>query len=143
MEIKVYEKGKRDKDFYGWIGPFALNRTVSDEIHDRKYESVYDEPDRATWFIGLDGDELVGFCAIYESQNQVYLDNSYILPEFRGNGYGKELFAFRLEFALEIAAGRPIKGITMSPKQYKIYLQNGFVETSKRGRYWWMRRDTK
>lgn len=140
MYIKVYEKGQRDNEFYGYVGPFAMNRTVTEEMHDLQYGSIYDEP-YATWFIALDDDgKLLGFAAVFEKPkpNEVFLDNCYILPEHRGKGIGQELFKHRQEYAESIQGKRKIKAITKNDVQYHIYLKNGFVLTSKRGKYYWV-----
>jgi len=144
MKFVLYQKGQRDKKFYEWLGPYALDRSVSDEIHDRKYESIYDEPNIGTWVLAIAEDnKVMGFCAIYEKPKEVYLDNSYVDKVYRNKGIGKALFEKRLGIAKELSGGRPIKGITKSECQYKIYLKYGFVLTSKRGRYWWVKLDPK
>jgi len=144
MELVIYQKGKRDGRFYEWLGPYALDRSVSDEIHDRKYESLYDEPDIGTWVFAINEDKAVmGFCAIYEKPKEIYLDNSYVDKAFRNVGVGNKMFEKRLEIAKELSNGRPIKGITKSECQYKIYLKHGFTLASKRGRYWWVKLDPK
>lgn len=139
MNTLIYRAGEsRDNAFYGYIGPYALNREVTREMHDPQYGAIYDEP-YATWFI-LTGNrgELYGFCAMFEKEKEIFFDNCYVVKEFRGKGYGKKLFEIRLNMAKSIADGRKIKGITMNEIQYNIYLENGFRLASKRGKYYWM-----
>ncbi len=146
MKFVIYHSGDRDIRFYQWLGPYALDRAVSDEIHDRRYETLYDEPDTATWlFVLSDGHEreLMGFCAIYEKPKEIYLDNSYVIPEYRGKGVGTKMFEKRLEMALQLGQGKPIKAITKSECQFAIYQKFGFELASKRGRYWWVKLEAK
>lgn len=141
MQIKVYEPGYRDARFYSWVGPFALDRRVTEELHDMQYGSIYDEP-YATWFIGVDEEtgDLIGFAALYEKTkpNEIFLDNCYILPQYRGKGYGKQLFAARMRHAERIQGKRKIKAITKNEIQYGIYLKHGMQLSSKRGKYYWV-----
>lgn len=144
MIFKVYKPNERDKEFYGYVGKYSLDREAVKEIHGG-LEIIYDEPDYATWIIVLDDDEktVKGFCAFYEKENEIYLDNSYIPKEHRNNGVGKAMFEKRLELINEIANGRPVRGITKTEAQYKIYLKHGFEKTSKRGRFYWLKKETK
>lgn len=137
MEIKVYEKGQRDQAFYAYVGPYALSREVTKEMHDPQYGQIYDEP-YAVWFLATENGKLLGFCALYDKPKEVFFDNCYVVKDHRGQGIGKALFAARLEYSGRIAAGRKIKGVTMNPVQYEIYLKYGFKLASKRGKYYWM-----
>lgn len=138
--IKVYENGVRDEQFYSFIGPFALNRKVTEEMHDFQYGGIYDEP-YATWFIALDeAGTLLGFATLFEKPkpNEIFLDNCYVLEEYRKQGIGGKLFAARQEYAENIQNGRKIKGITKNEIQYRLYLKHGYKLSSKRGKYYWM-----
>lgn len=137
MKIKVYEKGCRDAEFYSYVGPFALNRKVTDEMHDKQYGPIYDEP-YAVWFVATEANgELLGFCALFDKEKEIFLDNCYVVKEHRGKGIGQKLFVARLERAKKIQGKRKIKGITMNEAQAHIYQKNGFRLASKRGRYFW------
>lgn len=137
--VLVYRaEHERDNRFYGYIGPYALNREVTAELHDTKYGCMYDES-YATWIILLDKKEnLLGFCAMFEKEKEIFFDHFYILKEHRGKGLGKELFQTRLNMAKSIAEGRKIRGVTMNEIQYNVYLKYGFELASKRGKYYWM-----
>ncbi len=138
MNIKVWGTNHRDWEFYLRIAPFALDRNVTKELHDLKYGGIYDE-DYATWFVAIsENQETLGFAALFEKKKEIYLDHCFVSKENRGKGIGKKLFAKRLDVAKSIADGRPIKGITMNPVQYEIYLKHGFRLASKRGKYYWM-----
>lgn len=137
--IIIYQCGQpRDHMFYSYIGPYALNRKVTSEIHDLQYGSIYDEP-YAAWIIMTDKrDDLIGFCAIFEKEKEIFFDNFYIVENYRRQGFARELFRFRMNMAKSIANGKKIKGITQSEIQYRIYNDNGFKLASKRGKYYWM-----
>jgi GNAT superfamily N-acetyltransferase len=138
MKIYVYEKGQRDKEFYNYIGPFALNHRLSVEMHDKQYGSIYDEP-FAIWFIATsDNGQLLGFCTLFEKEKELLFDNCYVLEQYRNNGIGQFLFTSRLNLAKNIQKGRKIKGITKNEIQLNIYLKNGFRIASKRGKYYWL-----
>ena len=139
VKVKVYEKGNRDAGFYGYIGPFALNRRVTEEMHDKQYGPIYDEPSYATWLIATKNNgELLGFCTLFDKEKEVFLDNCYVVREHRGKGVGQKLFVKRLELAKQIQGQRKIKGITMNEAQAHIYQKYGFHLASKRGRYFWL-----
>jgi GNAT superfamily N-acetyltransferase len=139
MKILTYEKGFRDLVFYGHIGPYALNRSVTGELHDQQYGSIYDEPERAVWFIAVNNrDELLGFCTLFDREKDLFFDNTYVIPAHRRNGIGEKLFKARLEYAKGGQNGRKIKGITQNEIQRDIYTKHGFQQASKRGRYYWM-----
>lgn len=139
MNIRVFEKGERPPEFYAHVGPFALNRSATKELHDPMYGSLYDEP-YAIWFMATDdAGGLLGFCALFDREKELFLDNCYVVPQHRRQGVGKALFAARLEYAKRISGHRPIKGITMNEAQYRIYLAHGFTLTSKRGKYYWLK----
>lgn len=128
----------RDSKFYSAIGPYALSKEVTIEMHDLQYGSLYDMP-YANWIILTDNkDDTIGFCAMFEKEKEIFFDNCYVDPKHRGKGYGKELFKIRMNMAKSKANGRKIKGITMNDIQYNIYLKNGFILKSKRGKYYWM-----
>lgn len=143
MNIRTFEKDDRPPEFYAHIGPYALNRSVTKEMHDPMYGHIYDEP-HAIWFVAInDSGELLGFCTLFEREKDLFLDNCYVVPGHRRNGVGRALFAARLEYAKRIANHKPIKGITMNESQYRIYLEQGFTLTSKRGKYYWLSLEVK
>lgn len=139
MNIEIYEKGFRDSRFYSLIGPLALNRSMIEEMHDKQYGPIYDEP-YAIWFIAYNSTEedLLGFCALFDKEKEIFFDNTYVLKQYRGHGIGKKLFKARLVRAKFIQGDRKIKGITKNEIQKDIYLKNGFRQASKRGKYYWM-----
>lgn len=138
MRVIVYEDGYRDQKFYGYIGPFALDRNITKEMHDPQYGAIYDE-DYAIWFILVDDkDKLLGFATLFDKEKEVFFDNCCVPKEQRGKGYGSYLFEYRLNYAKSIAGKRKIKGITKNDIQQHIYIKNGFKLASKRGKYYWM-----
>jgi GNAT superfamily N-acetyltransferase len=138
VRIIVYEKGNRDARFYRYIGPLALDRKVTAEMHDKQYGPIYDEP-YAVWFMAIDDHgALLGFCTLFDKEKEVFLDNCYVLPAHRGKGIGQRLFAERLNRAKAIQGRRKIRGITMNEAQAHIYSKFGFRLASKRGKYYWL-----
>ncbi len=138
MRIVIYEKGHRDANFYRYIGPLALSRGVTQEMHDKQYGPLYDEP-YAIWFVAFDDhSEFLGCCTLFDKEKEIFLDNCYVLPKHRGKGIGQQLFAERLRRARDLQGHRKIRGITMNEAQAHIYQKFGFRVASKRGKYYWM-----
>lgn len=138
MKVIIYEPEKRDRDFYAYIGPYALDQSVTQELHDLQYGAIYDKP-YATWFIAIDetNNELLGFATLFDKPKEIVLDNFYIVPNQRGKGFAKKLFAVRMERAVQMQGARKIKAITKNEIQYQIYLSFGMKLSSKRGKYYW------
>jgi len=139
MEIKIYEKGKRDSLFYKLIGPIALQKNIASEMHDLQYGGIYDDPDNAVWFFALEGKTLLRFCSLFDREKELFFDNCYVIPEHRNKRIGIKLFTARLDYTKSIQGNRHIKGITKNEIQYRIYLKYGFELASKKGKYYWLK----
>nr|MDD5486722.1 hypothetical protein [Dehalococcoidales bacterium] len=70
-KVMIFKAGEpRDDKFYQYIGPFALNRAVTKELHDPQYGAIYDEP-YGTWFVMTDQQEnVIGLCAMFEKRSE-------------------------------------------------------------------------
>jgi diamine N-acetyltransferase len=78
-----------------------------------------------------EGDQCVGFVAIEKAgEDNYYMEKLAVLPEFRHNGYGKELINFVVD-SIKMRSGQKI-GIAIINKNLilkKWYIKNGFIET--------------
>jgi len=139
MEIKVFTKDMQGHDFYGYLGPYFADRSIMEEMT----LPLYNEPG-GTWFVGFDGEKIAGFCCLFENKRSaknlkgdgyIYFDNFYIPPEYRGNGYSKELFEYRQKHTEQNYKGWIIEAMSRDPRQIKNYEKSGFIVTGKRGSY--------
>ncbi len=75
------------------------------------------------------GDKIVGYLGIKVIDAGVYgLNDIIIIPEYRGNGYGKELLNFCKQKAKEFGASKVRLGMIDDNKRLrKWYEDNGFV----------------
>jgi GNAT superfamily N-acetyltransferase len=56
-----------------------------------------------TW-AAVDGETCVAYCSLKQDSESLWLDNLWILPEFMGQGIGRELFHHALERGLSLGA---------------------------------------
>lgn len=130
IDIIKYEHEAQKEGFYSTMGRFFAYRDYAKEMGGWQF---YNQ-DNSTWFLAYTKkNELIGFCAMFNENTHVFLDNFYILPEHRGKGYSKELFDTRLKAAKRI--GKDIRAIADNEIQMKNYERNGFVHYGDRGRY--------
>lgn len=84
--------------------------TVTEELLD---EWLFDKKKAEVLFLEVSGKE-AGFAlffasfATYPGRGGIYLDDLYIKPEYRGNGYGKAMFKQLAQVTLERGGIFPI-----------------------------------
>jgi ribosomal protein S18 acetylase RimI-like enzyme len=76
----------------------------------------------------------IGFVAVEKADEAVfYMERLAVLPEYRHNGYGKELMDFVFDFVRNSGGRKVSIGIINENKRLKDwYIGYGFVETGKR-----------
>ena len=82
------------------------------------------------YFMIKEGEELVGYLAFKEEQDQLFLSKVYVHSSMRGKGLGKAA----IEFVKEQVAQRGLKQIRLTVNKYNhnsiaAYLKMGFVKT--------------
>ena len=81
--------------------------------------------------------DIFGFCAVSETSDHYEIEHLWVLPEYIGKGYGRELLNKSLEM---IAPGRKDIIVTADPHAEDFYRKFGFktvksVESTSPGRF--------
>lgn len=74
----------------------------------------------------LKGDEIIGFCSIKKDHNVYEVDHLWILPEYMGHGYGKQLLTTALNS--RCPSGSRIR-VYADPNSKEFYEKLGFTLT--------------
>lgn len=125
--MKIERLTNRDKTFYPTLGPFLARREVEKEIG----YPVYDDDDKS-WFIALNGKEVLGFCYLQEKKKGHYqIGSCYVVSGHRHKGIFRSL--------LNEAMGGGINGsvilITRNEYLMELLTEEGFIENKKRGSF--------
>ncbi len=97
-----------------FIKALAEYEKMSDEVvatEETLKEWIF-EKEKAEVVFALDGEKEVGFALFFHNfstfvgKGGLYLEDIFVLPEYRGRGYGKGLFGFLAKIAVERGCGR-------------------------------------
>ncbi len=124
--------------FYAKLGRFFCSKEVTQEF--LGYQ-VVDSPLRK-WVVGFNKDQAVCFASFdlaRAEQGIIMLCDAYVDPEYRLKGIYRDLFKLRLFTAARLALTPEfvVKGIALEVS-LKIFLENGFIKKSQRGRFSYM-----
>jgi len=97
-----------------FIKALAEYEKMSDEVvaDEETLESWIFEKQKAEVIFALEGDKEVGFALFFHNFSTflgragIYLEDLYVLPEYRGKGYGRGLIKTLAEIAVERGCGR-------------------------------------
>ena len=95
------------KDLAAYEG--LLDEVVADEA---TLEEWIFNREKAEVIFAMEGDTEVGFALFFHNFSTflgragIYLEDLYVMPEYRGNGYGKALLSKLAQIALERGCGR-------------------------------------
>lgn len=117
--------------FWELMGRFFADRCIRKELG-----MAMSSDERYTWFVAIEGETVLGFCAAVNTPAGVEFKHRWVQPSRRGQGIGRALFDARLEFAKD----RPIKAIVV-PSVQSLFERRGFVKVRQQGRYPVMKRD--
>lgn len=79
------------------------------------------------FFIGIHGGEIIGTSAVYrKNENKCEIKRIYVNKEFRGKGYGKDLFLHALDFAVSKCQRIILKTDRSLVKAINMYHKCGF-----------------
>jgi GNAT superfamily N-acetyltransferase len=73
---------------------------------------LFDEPNFAEAIVAELGDKIIGFALFFANystfltQPGIYLEDLFILPEYRGQGIGKEMLSYLARLAIKRGCGR-------------------------------------
>lgn len=126
ITIKVYDSLMQDtSDFYSIMGRYFASLDIKKELESQLYNKV-----GSIWYLIYNDYELVGFCALYPTKdNYMYLDNLYVFPQYRGNGYATELISNIIK------CHNKIHLIACNDYAIKIYKSLGFIEFGNNGKW--------
>lgn len=128
--VYIIKIGNTDKNFYKLMGPFLSKREIAKELGN----NVWDD-DGKTWFVAVKDKEVCGFVAAARKKNNVVFGSDYILPDHRDQGIYKSLFATRnTDYQCDEITAMVTDGALPQ------YMENGFIITGKRGKYYAVKR---
>lgn len=116
--------------FWQLMGRFFADRCVRRELG-----MAMSSDESYTWFVAIDGDTVLGFCAAVATRAGIEFKHRWVLPSHRGQGIGRALFEARLDFA----GDRPIKAVAV-PSVQALFERHGFTKVRQQGRYPVMKR---
>jgi hypothetical protein len=88
-----------------------------------------------TWWLALDGEQVLGFCAARRHRNgTVRLIYGYVLPECRQTGIYRRLFDQRLREVLTWPDAIRLES-TVNPGSARMFLENDFEVIGEKGNY--------
>lgn len=124
--IKVYPSETQGREFYADMGRFFADLSIAKELE----RQVYNKPD-TTWYVAQQWNLIYGFVSVNETKNYYFIDNFYIIPEWRGQNRGSEL----IEHIVEDFTDKPLKCVANNPAAIHIFKSCGFVEDGHNGKY--------
>lgn len=123
--IEVFKSDSQNDKFYSLIGRYFASLDIAKELE----RQVYNKPN-SIWYVSQNGG-VKGFAALFDNGKYYFLDNLYVLPEFRNSGTAKEIVQ---QMVLD-NTDKPIRCIANNPYALKIFQQLGFKEVGQNGKY--------
>ncbi len=119
-------------EFFYMMGKYFSRKEIAKEMDTQLYSNPL-----MTWYILYESvDNVYGFISIEKKKDYYYIDNFYVLKEYRNKGYGKKI----LSKVIEKYGNYKIKLITRNEIAKKLYEEFDFEVISKNGRYFKMAR---
>lgn len=125
-QIKIFNSHQQNSGFYSIMGEHFASLEHKKELDGWQ---VYNK-DGSTWFLITQNKLLIGFCALFKTNNYLYLDNFIILKSFRNMGFSKIL----LEECIKYSEDK-IKAITKNICMIKVFEEYNFRNVGNRGSY--------
>jgi GNAT superfamily N-acetyltransferase/SAM-dependent methyltransferase len=108
--------------------------SFTDELIERamSFEMTKAQADPETGMVGYLGDKPVGIAMVEDRERDgkkfVWVHFFYISPEFRGQGYGKQLLKYAEKFARKRGySSYNLRTSTLNPAAIRFYVNNGFT----------------
>lgn len=124
--IEVIKSDRQDGKFYSRMGKYFASLDIAKELERQLYNK-----DGSVWYISSYGGRVMGFAAVFDCGKYYFLDNLYVLHDFRNDGVAKEI----VEEIISNHTDKPIKCVANNPYALKIFYSNGFVEVGQNGKY--------
>lgn len=115
--------------FFTMMGKYFADRNIIKEMDNQLYSN-----ENMTWLVKYESiTDVIGFCSIENKGKYYYFDNFYIIPKYRGKGYGAEILHKML-----LNIDKSVKLITRNEIAKNMYLKEGFKIMGKNGRFYKM-----
>lgn len=124
--ILVYASDAQGFCFYGDMGRFFASLDISKELERQLYNM-----ENSVWYISESDGEIMGFAALFDRGKYYFLDNLYVLPDFRNQGVAREIVTEMVYDHID----KPIRCVANNPYALKIFRSLGFVEVGQNGKY--------
>ena len=108
------------------MGRFFADLDVAKELE----RQVYNKPD-TTWYVAHQWSLVIGFVSVRETKGYYFIDNLYVVPDFRKRHYAKHM----IEYIVEDFTDKPLKCIANNPAAIHIFKSCGFVEDGHNGKF--------
>ncbi len=114
-KFKLRETSREDTGLiFKFIKELAIYEKMLDEVvgTEELLEDHIFNKKRVEVLIAEEDDKPIGFClyfynfSTFQGRSGIYLEDIYILPEYRGKGYGKIIFKELAKIAIERNCGR-------------------------------------
>lgn len=124
-EMRIYEQKDQIDEFWIKMGPFFASKTIRREL-----PYIMNQPGQ-TWFVMFENQAVIGFVSGLERKDVWYLDNIFVLPEYRHQNLMPELIQQFMKYCEERDATKKVKLETQNPtvreyflkQQYQMYKQ--------------------
>ena len=124
--IRLFRSDLQGRDFYALMGPHFASLDIAKELE----RQVYNKPN-TDWVVDGVGFNAYGFVSVHAENNRYFIDNLYVLPEFRNKGIARKL----IERVCDVYNDKLLHCIACNPYALKIFEKFGFVEVGERGKY--------
>lgn len=112
-------------EFYAMMGKYFASLDIAKELEQQLYNMPNTE-----WFVAYQNC-VNGFASVRDCGKHYWLDNLYIIPEYRHKGTATEIIG---EIIKE-CSDKPIKCIAVNPYSIKIFERFGFEKDGKNGKW--------
>ena len=133
--IKLFDNYEAQKpSFYSIMGKFFADRSIIKEMDCQLYNN------NCYWIIAFNElYDVLGFVSIEAKKSYLYIDNFYVLKEFRDKNIGNRL----IKTLVHIFSEDELRLITANQQAEHIFINNGFEVYGANGKYKKMRKKPK
>lgn len=124
--IRIFKSENQQEGFYAMMGQYFASLDIAKELE----RQLYNKPN-TTWIISTYKTTVCGFASVCDCGNNYYLDNLYVIPEYRSNRLASEI----VEEICEMFNDKPIKCIAANPYSIRIFEKNGFEKVGNNGKW--------
>ncbi len=105
--------------------------SFSEEVLQKRRESLANIPENEKFIIAKDGDKVVGSCRMMRLEGFNKLSTIYVLPEYQSKGIGRKLWKAVIPF-IDTQKDIIVQVATYNKKAISFYEKLGFIDTGKR-----------